>query len=242
MATVQAPGNEIVNPAVIKYGITGNQQEQISAAETDFTNAQNLKVSSSESYVNAADFLSDIKRKIKSLNADRIKITSPMDTAKKEIMALFNKPINRLELAQRTIEESMINYTYKVQRKKKEEDAQREELARREREKLQKRADQAMAKGKTEKAEILQEQAESVPVVPSQIALPTAQGTSTRKTWYAEVVNLDLFLQAVVEGKIPKIAININMPFLNKQAVSLKGEFNYPGAIAKTKQNITSRL
>lgn len=54
---------------------------------------------------------------------------------------------------------------------------------------------------------------------------------SFRRTYYAEIIDLKLLLEAVLAGKVPMIAIQANMGFINNQARNLKFELEqlYPG-------------
>lgn len=58
---------------------------------------------------------------------------------------------------------------------------------------------------------------------------------SFRKTYYAEITDLRKLLVAVVEGKVPMMAIQANMGFINNQARNLKFELEklYPGLIIR---------
>ena len=61
------------------------------------------------------------------------------------------------------------------------------------------------------------------------------ENISFRRTYYAEVVDLKLLLEAVLSGKVPMMAIQANMGFINNQARNLKFELPkiYPGLIVR---------
>lgn len=68
-------------------------------------------------------------------------------------------------------------------------------------------------------------------------------GMSMVTTWKAEVVNLKELCLAVGQGRCPMAYVDANMPALNKQATSLKGEMKIPGckAVPDTKSRATGR-
>lgn len=62
--------------------------------------------------------------------------------------------------------------------------------------------------------------------------LPTLKGLSVRKSWRAQVNDKMMLIKAIAGGQAPQAAVDVNQPFLNKQASALKTEFNYPGVEA----------
>jgi len=47
-------------------------------------------------------------------------------------------------------------------------------------------------------------------------------------------------VKAIAEGKVSVMAIEANMPFLNKQAAALKDTLNYPGVKAVSRDGFIS--
>lgn len=74
------------------------------------------------------------------------------------------------------------------------------------------------------------------PVIPDPVVVPKTVpagfGAFTRKTWKAEVVDIDAFIKAVADGRIPIAAIEPNATFLNNQARAMRSTMNYPGVRA----------
>ena len=104
--------------------------------------------------------------------------------------------------------------------------------------------------GATEEANALIEEALEDTEKPREIyvappATPKVEldGMAMVTTWHAEVVNpRELFL-AIGQGRCPLAYGDPNMPALNKQAISLKGEMRIPGckAVSETKPRATGR-
>ena len=135
------------------------------------------------------------------------------------------------KLRQKAIKEEM-------ERRKKEEDQRLKEAA-----KLEKA-------GATEEAEALIEETIRAQEEPMQIYTPPPStpkvelnGMAMITTWHAEVVNLKELCLAVGQGRCPIAYVEANLPALNKQAISLKGEMKIPGckAVSETKSRPTGR-
>ncbi len=239
--TETANDDQIVNPSTLTYGVTNEQQSQIQSAANDLRYANLTTVDSADSYHVAAENLVIIKTKRKELFAARKRMTEPLDAAKKEIMGFFHNPITALDEAEAIIKACLLNYSRKLENKLKEEQAAREEIARKEQERLRKRAELAENKGKVEKADTLHQQADSVPIPIYAPVKTPHKALSTRKTWYAEIIDEQLLIEAVAAKQVPKMAVTFNLKFLNQQASALKKEMNYPGVKAKTKDSLAVR-
>ena len=64
---------------------------------------------------------------------------------------------------------------------------------------------------------------------------------STRKTYKANVIDKMALIKAVAEGRIPIMAVDANMTFLNNQARMLKNELKYDGVEVVEESGITYR-
>ena len=125
-----------------------------------------------------------------------------------------------------------------TERRKKEEDARMKQAAA-----LEKAGAKEEAEALIE--ETIQEQEEPMQIYVPPPSTPKVElnGMATVTTWHAEVVNpRELFL-AIGQGKCPLAYGDPNMPALNKQAISLKGEMRIPGckAVSETKSRPTGR-
>ena len=76
--------------------------------------------------------------------------------------------------------------------------------------------------------EVAQQRQDQVEFLPSSV-IPSAPGTSTRKTWHAEVVDLQALIAAVAKGEAPATLLKVDEARLKKVVNSLDGEVDYPG-------------
>jgi len=61
--------------------------------------------------------------------------------------------------------------------------------------------------------------------------IPEVQGLSFRELWSGEVVDFGVFLSAILDGRIPQEAVEVNASWLNAQARAKKSEdLGIPGA------------
>lgn len=225
----------------VTVNVTTEHHALINNAQGKYNLAVDYVVDSNETFESAATELKTVKARIKELDSTRKGITKPMDESKSRIMDLFRAPLNLLEQAEKALKLTMITYTQDQEKKRLAEEARLREIARKEEESLRKRAQKAADKGKEEKAENLEQQADSIPVPVVTYSRPRTTGISTRKTWFAEVTDPDELLKAVLDGDVPRAALTINMKFLNGQAKALKKELNYPGVVVKFSEDIAAR-
>jgi len=196
-------------------------------------------ISNQSEYENASVVLKEIKSRYKELDTQRKEITTPLDTAKKQVMELFRKPLEMLDKAESLIKNKMIGYTTEQERKAEEERRRLQRLADEEAARQKKILDEkiarAKASGKEEKAGMLEERKENVvpvfvPTIAPSIEKPS--GVSYRDKWYAVVVNPDL---------IPREYLIPNMDALNKIATGTKGSLKIPGVEFKSEKILSSR-
>ena len=94
---------------------------------------QNYLPATASEYVNGAEHLKDVSEYIKGVIADRFEITRPMDEAKKQVMAKYDRVLNRAYAARDNLKKGSLEY-------KTEQDRIAEERARQEREKAEREA------------------------------------------------------------------------------------------------------
>ncbi len=128
----------------------------------------------------------------------------------------------------------------------------KEEMERRRKEEdlRMKQADALEKAGAKEEAEALIQETIEAQEEPIQVYVPppstpkvTLDGMATVTTWHAEVTSLKDLCLAVGQGKCPLAYVDANLPALNKQAISLKGEMKIPGVkpVSETKSRPTGR-
>ena len=146
-----------------------------------------------------------------------------------------------LQTAEALLKRAVLSYQVAEETKRREAEARAQEVARKEREKLEERARKAEASGKVEKAEALTIAAATViqPTIAS--TTPKLAGISTRTSYRAEVVDKLELVKAVAAGTVPLNALDANMPFLNNQARAMKETLAYPGVKVVQETGLASR-
>lgn len=132
----------------------------------------------------AANELRTIVAKKRSLEEERTKITKPINEALRAVNALFKKPTELLEQAERILKSKLITYQDAEDKKRREAQAKAEAAARAEAERLQREAAKLEAKGKVEQAAAKREIAQAMPM-PVVAAAEKTGGFSARKNWKA---------------------------------------------------------
>lgn len=199
------------------------------------------KITSSEKALATGEDLKEIKKLRKELEQKRTSITAPINKALKEINALFKPAKDWLSQAERLMKTELLEYQTEQERIAQEAQRKADEEARKEREKLERKATIAGLVGMDNKAEELREEAQTqeAPVITS--AAPKIEGVHTRVTWKAEIIDKLAFVKFVID-KRPDLLnlIKIDQAALNAQARSQKGELDMPGIKAVEEKNIVA--
>lgn len=189
----------------------------------------------------AADDLRSIKTKISELEDRRKAITAPMDASKKSVMELFSKPTEVLKQAETAIKTAIL--TYQTEQQRIAAAAQRAADAAAEAERLRMQAAAAIAEdaGDVDTAVAIQS-ASQMMVANVPIAAPRkVAGISTTVRWSAEVTDKAAYIAHVLTNLDLIDTINIDLTALNRMAVALKGNLNYPGIKAVSTSSISAR-
>lgn len=148
-----------------------------------------VAIATPEHYALGAEELKRVKGAIARLEKIRKGMTQPLDMAKKAIIEFFRPFEDQLERAEGSIKRVLIAYNNEQQRIQREAQLKVEADARKERERLEQRAANAEAKGKTDKAIGLLQQAATVVAPIIQRETPKVSGLQDRKTWKFEVTD-----------------------------------------------------
>ncbi len=219
-------------------------QAMKTTAEKYLAGAQALTIQSPEDYQAAADTVKEYIKTEKELKAEEKKLIDPLNQTKTGIKNWFKGPLEFIDRAKKAIKQEMIIYDDRLEEERRKKQAEIDAALERERkrkEKLaEKRAQTAMKKGDTEKAEQIREEAEqesNMTVAPvAQKPKLNAGRVGIKTTWYAEVVNLKGLCQAVVNGDVAITAIQPNMKVLNALARASQNHLNISGVVAKSKR------
>lgn len=195
---------------------------------------QNMNIKTQEQYVSASNALIAVKDLKKEIGDTFDTLVDKTNAAHKEACKQRKKHLDPAKLLEKTINDKIGVWDDEQDRKRRIEQAKLDEKARKEAEKLAERARKAEAKGNTEKAEELNEQAEekefAVPVAPS--TAPPVEGLVKKVTWKAWVTDIN---------KLPEeyVVRTPNMPMLNAVARSTKGTIKLPGVEFKSEKSFS---
>ncbi len=204
--------------------------------------AEDYKITTAKLAVSAGDDLKAVKALAKQLEEKRTAITQPLNQALREINALFKPAKDWLKQAEHLLKDKLLAYQAEQDRVARELQAKAEALARKEREKLERRAAKAEAKGKAEKAEVLRQVAETktAPVIES--AAPKVAGIIRRDVWKAEITDKEALLIHIVRERPDLLPlVKIDQSALNAQARRLKDKLNLPGVKTVKEASIAAR-
>lgn len=172
----------------------------------------------------------EIANRIKLLNEQRMKLTRPLDTAKKAIIDFFRKPVELLEKAESVRKRAIIDFQKEQDRIRREAEAKLQEEARKKAEALAAKAEKADEKGKSGKAEELRLQAEATKLnVPLIAPAPKIAGTTIRTIQSAEVTDKMELIKYIVKNPNFAMLLTPDTKMLKQLATSTKGTLQIPG-------------
>lgn len=216
------------------------QLAQVSAPVLE--TAQSFVIDSPIMYEMAGDELKTIKLKYKQLEDQRKAITQPMDTAKKQVMDLFRKPLEMLEQAESAIKKTMLAYTTEQRRIAAEAQRKADEAAAAERKRMEEQAKAAQETGDAAAAVALQAASEMVVAPVVQLAPAKVSGISTTVRWSAEVTDKVAYIKHVLEHPELIDTVEISMKPLNQMATALKDKMSIPGIRAVATESMSARV
>lgn len=218
-----------------------SEQELASVSNPILETAQSFVIDSPVMYEMAADELKTIKGQFKALEEKRKAITGPMDTAKKQVMDLFRKPLEALEQAENLIKRTMLAYQQEQRRLEVEAQRKINEAAEIERKRMEEQAQAAEKTGDVAAAVALQTAADMVVAPVVQIAPAKVSGISTTVRWSAEVTDKVAYIKHVMEHPELLDTVEISMKPLNQMATALKDKLNLPGIRAVATESMSAR-
>ncbi len=211
----------------------------------------------------------DVFLTIRALRKKIAAVFDPMEKAAKEakqkaeesrktIVAEREKVEAPLIVAEKYLNGQVTDYKREQDRiRAEEEEKNRLEAIKIEAERRQKEEDERLAQaaeleaaGAKEEAEALIVEAIEEKEKPIKVYIPPPStpkvelnGMAMVTTWHAEVTNLKELCLAIGQERCPVAYVDANMPALNKQAISLKGEMKIPGVkpMSETKSRPTGR-
>lgn len=206
--------------------------------------AAQLVIVDQQSYTRAAETLKEIAWVEKQITDHHGPMKKAAKEAHNQAVAAEKRFLDPLMKAKDIIRGAISKWTSEQERIRREAEAKaREEARRKEEDERLAKAAAAEAEGRPE-AEVTKILETPVPIAPV-VAMPTynkVEGVSMRETWHAEVIDIKVLCQAVVEGQAPLEAVQANMPLLNSMARTSKSELSIPGVKAVKEIGVTTRL
>lgn len=182
-----------------------------------------------DSFLEADQFLVEIKRVRKRLDDERKKFTAPIDLAKKQIMDSYKPKDGMLSEAEMILKGGTRKWFIAEQeRKRKEEQRRIEEERKRQEEANLNKAVEEEKNGNNMQAE----KTLTAPIIDVKPKVSTSfdEGRSYgRKVWKCRIVSVTEFLKGVVEGKVDPEFVTINVNQLSRSAQAMKGKIEFPG-------------
>ncbi len=201
-------------------------------AEVYYNKASLFVIVDNDSYLASAEDLKQIKAQIKAIEDYRKSITDPINEQIKRIKAFFDVPINKLKEAEEVIKGAILKYQKEQERIRLEEQARLREEAEKRRLELEQKAKKLEEQGKTEKAEEVKQQAETIitPILANDTV--KVAGISKMKVWKYRITN---------ESLIPREYLIPNEKMLTQIAKSTKGALKIPGVEFYCEETIAAK-
>lgn len=205
-----------------------------------FNNQCSAPITTQGEFDYAGEQLVQMKGEVKVVVEAKENITKPLNTEKTRVIDEFRTFLDKCDDIERIFKGSMVAFQVEEDRKRREEEANEAEKARKKQNRLMGRAENAAEKGHDEKAAELESQALSTSAALVDQA-PKTKGVSNRETWSGEITNKKEFVIAAATNPALLNCLDINQSNLNKLAGMMKEEFDFPGAKATSKKSFAIR-
>lgn len=185
----------------------------------------------------ATDQMNLMSKRVKELEAIRKSITSPLDAAKKNVLALFKPVTDNYQTSIGKIKSEIAKYTVQKEREASEARAKAELEAAEARKALEAKAKEAET---PEQAEALQEAAALVTADPV-ARIEKTKGLSTTKVWKAKVTDVPAFLVHVATHPELAQCVEINVHAIERFVSATGGTITIPGIELTQEVRVSSR-
>lgn len=225
---------ESITLAAPNIALIGQSSAQLKVAEAYVIDDQDVAAL-------AAQDLAKVKELAKSVDAERRKITDPLNAAVKAVNDLFRPATTYLDQAERVLKNGLLQFNQKVKAENRARQAQAEAAARAERERMEAEARKLADQGQTEAAEAVRETAQviSAPIVAA--AAPKVAGIQSRGTYKARVTDKMKLIQFVAAHPEFEHLLDANTSQLNQLAKAMKEKMKIDGVESYRAASIASR-
>ena len=211
---------------------TDNVDVAVTESNAALSEIQSIDVKDQLSYERVANIRKAVNAKSKELDAERKKITVPLDAAKKQVMELFKKPQDICKKILQTCDVMMIAYCDIQERKRKEEQDRLDRAAEKKRQELEAKAEANREEGKEGKAERYEEKAAEVMAPVAAPRVEKAQGVSYIERYSGEVIDF---------ATLPDGFKMVDQSKLNKTIQAQKGTLPIPGVKINKTRTVSTR-
>lgn len=214
------------------------EQNQLLSEAAAAQNTASLIIIQNESDLQfATEQMNGMSKRVKELDTLRKSITSPLDAAKKNVMALFKPVTNNYQISIGKIKSEIAKYTVQKEREAAEARAKAELEAQQTRKALEEKAKEAET---PEQAEALQEAAALVTAEPV-AKIEKTKGLSTTKVWKAKVTDELAFLVYVATHPELAQCVEINVHAIERFVTATGGTITIPGIELTQEIRVSSR-
>jgi hypothetical protein len=208
--------------------------------------AEQYAVITSENYEAANAHFRSIALHIKGTKEHFAEIKQKADKIHKGIVAAEKEILEGAVDGSAKLSATILHQEQEWEKERKRREAElAEQLRKQEEERILAEAQEAQDAGLHDAAQEIIDQPVIAPIVmiPS---TPKVAGVGTQRRWVARLTDKTALIKAVAAGKIPDIALDVNMPFFNRQATSYKERIEafaaqYPGVVSEEVKKKTTR-
>jgi len=218
---------ELMQGEVVEQEEQGLENQLAAVGVNTVKDANELVINDAASHKLAADFLIEIKKRMKAVTDYWKEPKEAAKAAHQKIVNLEKAMMNPLSDAEATIKQKMVAYQAAAEKARKAAEAEAARLQREERERMLAQAVKAEAAGDTVGAEVNLAMAAIVEDMapPIVAAAPKVDGISTRKVWKARVI--DPMLVPIMANGFEIRPVDMKM--LQSIATTGKGKVSIPG-------------
>ena len=209
-------------------------EEAGSQALVVVTEARALTVKTDEDYARAQEMWMSLRQQMKNLDAAYDDLIKASYALWKQNLAKKAAYYEKVEDGAKFLKSIMGNYESEQKKKREAEESRLRAIAIKEEE--DRKLQEALNAPKEEQDAILAEPIVIAPVVVPDTTPKVKGGPVYRTIWNAEVTSLIELVQSVAKGETPLGAVEANMTYLNRRAISDNVEFRVPGVKAVSRK------
>lgn len=188
-----------------------------------------LRIVDQASFEEAGATRRDVKTVLDSIEADSKPISTKLNQAHKDFLALVKKSTDPLLQLDATLNEACKRYIVEERKRAEQVRAEAEAKLRREREEAEQIAREAAATGDAAMVELAKAEVRKIESAPAPTTAPVHASTMRiGDAWKYRVKNLKAFLQGVIDGVIPEDAVELTAR-VGQEVRKQKADFNWPG-------------